>query len=85
MKLTDLVVNSGISEMSNSIIIETRDVVYFEEIFSFKSRIPSDLSCTSFAYDIPSSSSTPTTDFEPREEKELGLSYLSVKIYLPIL
>jgi len=63
-----LVVNSKSSEISNT-IIETRDVVYFENIFSFKSRIPSDLSITSFISDIPSSSFASAIDSELRKRK----------------
>ena len=47
-----LVVNSEISEVSNNTIIEVRDVVYFENIFPFKSRIPTDPSCTPSTSDI---------------------------------
>jgi len=54
-------VHSEINEIFNTTIIEARDV-YFENIFSFKSRIPSDHSCTPFTSDIPSSSA-PTADF----------------------
>jgi len=57
----------AVSEISNT-IIEVRDVVYFENIFPFKSRIPSDPSCTP-ASDI-SSSYAPTTDFKPRRSKK---------------
>ena len=41
-----LVVNFEISDISNNTIIEVRDVVYFENIFSLISRIPIDPSCT---------------------------------------
>ena len=61
-------VNSEISEISSNTIIEARDV-YFENIFSFKSRIPSDLSCTPSTSDIPSSSSTLVTDSKPKRSK----------------
>ena len=70
--LTDfLVLNSKISEISNNTIIEARDVVCFENIFPFKSRIPSDPSCTPSTSDIPSSSSPPVTDSEPRRSKRI--------------
>ena len=36
-----LAVNSEINLISNNTIIEARDVVYFENIFPLKSRIPS--------------------------------------------
>ena len=61
-------VNSEISEISVNTIIEVRDAVYFENIFSSKSRIPSDPSCTPIS-DIPSSSSAPVTDSERRRSK----------------
>jgi len=64
------VVNSEISEISDNTIIEDRDV-YFENIFSFKSRIPSDPSFTSSVSDISFSSSAPTSDFEPRRSKRI--------------
>ena len=63
-----LVVNSENSEISKNTIIEVRDV-YFENIFIYESRIPSDPSCTLSTSDIPSSSSTPVTDSEPRRSK----------------
>jgi len=63
------VVNSEISEISNNTINEVRDVVYFENIFPFKSRLPSDPSCTLSAFAIPSSSSSPSIDSEPRRSK----------------
>jgi len=62
-----LVVNSETSEIYNT-IIEVRDV-YFEDIFPFKSRIPSDPSYIPSISDIPSSSSAPATDFESRRSK----------------
>ena len=62
-------VNSEISEISNNTINEVRDVVYFENIFPFKSRLPSDPSFTLSASDIPSSSATSPTDSEPRRSK----------------
>ena len=70
-----LVVNSEISEIFNNIIIEVRNDVYFENIFSFKSRVPSDTSCilstsnTSSTSDIPSFSSAPPTDTELKRSK----------------
>ena len=64
-----MLVNSEISEISNNTIIEFRDVVYFENIFLFKSRIPSDSSCTPSVFDISFSSSAPTSDFEFRRSK----------------
>ena len=64
-----LVVNSEISEISNNIIIEVRDAIYFENIFPFKLRIPSDPSCTPSAINISFFSYAPTTDFEPRRSK----------------
>jgi len=57
--------------MSNNTIIEVRDVVYFEEIIPFKSRISSDPSYTLYASDILSSSSAPPIDFEPRKSKRI--------------
>ena len=66
-----LMINSEISEISNNTIIEVRDVVYFENIFPFKYRIPSDLSFTPSASDISSFSSAPTIDFEPRRSKRI--------------
>ena len=62
-----LVVNSKISEISNT-IIEVRNVVYFENIFPLISRIPSDPSITPTS-DIPSFSSALTTNSEPRRSK----------------
>ena len=64
-----LVINSENSEISNNTIIEVRDVVYFENIFPLKSRIPSGPSITPSTSDIPASSSAPTDDFEPRRSK----------------
>ena len=64
-----LVVNSDISEIPNNTIIEVRDVVYFENIFPFKSRILSDPSFTPFTFDIPSSSSAPLPYSEPKRRK----------------
>ena len=64
-----LVVNSKISDISNNTIIEVRDVVYFENIFPFKSRILSYPSCTLSASNIPSSSFALATDYEPRRSK----------------
>ena len=61
-------VNSEISEISNSTIIEVRDV-YYENIFSFKSRVLFYSSCTLSTSNIPSSNSTPPTDIEPRRSK----------------
>ena len=63
-------VNSEISEISNNIIIKVTNVVYFENIFPFKSRIHSDLSCTLSISDIPSSSFAFATDFEPRRSRK---------------
>ena len=63
-----LAVNSEISKISNT-IIEVRDVVYFENIFPFKSRIPSGFSITPFTSDIPSSSSASIDNSEPRRSK----------------
>jgi len=65
------VLNSEISEISDNTIIEGRDTNYLENIFPFKSRIPNDPSCTPSIFDIPSSSSAPTTDFEPRRSKRI--------------
>ena len=62
-------VNSEISDISNNTIIKVRDVIYFENIFPFKSRISSDPSCSPSTSDISSSSSAPVTDFEPRRSK----------------
>jgi len=62
-------VYSEISEISNNTIIEVRDIVYFENIFPFKSRIPSDPTSTPSISDILSSSSAPTSDIEPRRSK----------------
>ena len=67
-----LVVNSETSEIYNT-IIEVRDV-YFEDIFPFKSRIPSDPSYTPSISDIPSSSSAPATDFEFRSKRTRTLT-----------
>ena len=78
-----LVVNSEISEISNNTIIEATDV-YFENIFPFKSRIPSHPSCTSSTSDISSSSSAHVIlNLEGVKEQEL--LHLSVKISLSIL
>jgi len=63
-----LVVNSDISKISKNTIIEGKDV-YFEDIFPFKSRVPSDLSCNLSTSDIPSSSFAPPT--EPRGSKKI--------------
>ena len=62
-------INSEISEISNNTIIEARDAVYFENIFPLKSRIPSGPFITPSTSDIPSSSSAPTDDSEPRRSK----------------
>ena len=62
-------VNSEITDISNNTIIEVTNAVYFENTFIFKSRIFSDLSCTPSISDIPSSSSAPATDPEPRRSK----------------
>ena len=64
-------VNSEINKISNNTIIESRDDVYFENIFAFKSRIRSEPSCTHSIYNISFSSSAPTTDFEPRRSKRI--------------
>ena len=80
-----LVVNSEISEISNNTIIEARDAVYFENIFPFKSRIPSDPSCTPSTSDIPSSSSPPVTDSEPRRSKRTRTLTSLVRTSSPIL
>ena len=64
-----LVVNSEISEISNNIIIEVRDAVYFENIFPLKSKIPSGPFITPSTSDILSSSSASTDDSEPRRSK----------------
>jgi len=53
-----LMINFEINEIYNT-IIKARDVVYFDNIFLFKSRIPSDPSNTPFTSDIPSSSLLP--------------------------
>ena len=66
-----LVVNSNINEISNSAIIEAVHVVYFENIFSLKSRIPNDPSCTLRASNILSSNSAPTTDLNLEGVKEV--------------
>ena len=60
---------SEICEISNNTIIEVRDAVYFENIFSLTSRISSGPSITPSTFYIPSSSSAPTDDFEPRRSK----------------
>jgi len=65
------VVNSKIGKISNNTIIEGCRDVYFENIFSFKSRIPSDPSFTLFASDSSSSSFAPATDFESRKSKRI--------------
>ena len=65
-----LVIKSEIREISNNTIIEVRDTVYFENIFSFKSRISNDPSITLSISDIPYFSSAPTTDSETRMSKE---------------
>jgi len=64
-----LMINSEINKISNT-IIKAKDVVYFDNIFLFKSRIPSDPSNTPFTSNIPSSSSAPATDSEPRKSKK---------------
>jgi len=66
-------VNSKNSEISNNIIIKASDTIYFESIFSFKSRIPSNPSCTPSpsASHISSSSSALTSDLEPRRSKRI--------------
>ena len=64
-----LVVNSEIGEISNNIIIEAKDVVYFENIFPFKFRVPSDPSSNPSISDIPYSSSALPTDPRPRRSK----------------
>ena len=64
-----LVVNSEINKISNTTIIEVRDVVYFENIFPLKSKITSDPSITPSTSDIPSSSSASSDDSEPRRSK----------------
>jgi len=51
-----LVVNSEISEISNTTIIEGRDIVYFEKYLFFQTRVPSDSFSTPFTSDAPSSS-----------------------------
>jgi len=56
------VINFEISEISNNTIVEVRDDVYSENIFPLKYRIPSDPFITPYTFDIPSSSSSPTTD-----------------------
>jgi len=66
-----LVVNSQIREISNKTIIKVRDIVYFENIFSFKSRIYSNPSCTPSTSDILFSSSALAIDFENRRSKRI--------------
>ena len=66
-----LVVNSETSEIYNT-ITEVRDV-YFEDIFPFKSRIPSDPSYIPSISDIPSSSSAPIIDSKPRRSKKIKI------------
>ena len=65
-----LVVNSKISEISINTIIEAMNVVYIENIFSFKSRILSDSSVIPLT-SIPSSSSAPVTESESRRRKRI--------------
>jgi len=67
------VVNSEISEISKNTIIKVRDVIYFENIFPFKSRISSDPSCSPSTSDISSFSSAPITDSEPRRSKRIRI------------
>ena len=68
------IVNSEISELSNNIIIKAKDVVYFENIFPFKSRVPFDSFSILSSSDISSSSSTPTTDIEPMRSKRTKMA-----------
>ena len=64
-----LMANFEISETSNNTIIEVRDVVYFENMFPFKSRVHSNPSCNLSTSDILSSSCAPPTDTKPRRSK----------------
>ena len=66
-----LAVNSEIREISNNNIIKVREYVYFENIFPFKSKIPSNFSCAPSTSDIPSSSSAPAADPELRWSKRI--------------
>jgi len=66
-----LVVNYEISEISNNTIIKVRDAVYFENIFPFKSRIPSDSSVIPSTYNTHSFSFAHVTDFEPGRSKKI--------------
>jgi len=63
------VVNSEINKISNNTIIEVRDVVYFENIFPLKSKIPNDPSFTLSPSDISASSSALANNSEPRRSK----------------
>ena len=75
--------NSEISEISDNTIIEVRDDVYFENIFPFKSRIPSDLSCLLPMIFFPLVLLLQLT-LNLEGAKEVELSHPSVKT-LPIL
>ena len=79
-----LIVNSEIGKIFNNTVIKGRDV-YFENIFSFKSRVPSDPFCIPFASDIRSFSSSPPTDTEPRKSKRTKIHKNFREFFLPIL
>ena len=79
-----LVVNSDISEISNNIIIEARNV-YFENIFPFKSRIPSDPSCLLLSLIFIPLVLLLLLSLNLEEAKELELLHPSMKTSLLIL
>nr|KYP31709.1 Retrovirus-related Pol polyprotein from transposon TNT 1-94 [Cajanus cajan] len=64
-----LVINSEVSEISNNIIMESRDVVFFENIFPLKNKLSKPVYNTSSS--VLSSSSIVNKDFEPRISKRI--------------
>ena len=64
-----LVIKSEISDIANNTILESRNTSFFENIFPFKTKIPSEVS-------VPSSSRSvdPEPELEPESEPELRRS-----------